>query len=255
MGRSQTDVVATALVAVLACVAAAVGAPAPAMAVLGIALFAAPGYLLGQLLLDSRTTGLERVVVSAVLALAVPVIGGLYLYAARVPLHRPGWLGLFAGVIFACDVALLLRRRVPPPGQPAPATTRPAWRVPRWHAAAFAAAVVIAGCGVGLARIGVARQPQPGFTQLWLSQQRQNAHVLSLGVSNDQGSTTSYRLVLLRDGRPITTRNITLADGQTWQQSVPFSGKGTLAADLYRLPDLAHPYRHVFTGRAEAAGP
>jgi hypothetical protein len=152
-------------------------------------------------------------------------------------------------------VALLVRRRVPPPGQPAPVTTRPPWRVPRWHAAAFAAAVVIAGCGVGLARIGVDRQPQPGFTQLWLSQQRQNAHLLSLGVSNDQGSTTSYRLVLLRNGRPITTRNITLVDGQTWQQSVPFSGKDTLAANLYRLPDLAHPYRHVFTGRAKAAGP
>jgi hypothetical protein len=255
MGRSQTDVVTTALVAVLACVAAAAGAPAPAMAVLGIVLFAAPGYLLGQLLLDPQTTGLERVAVSAGLALAVPVLGGLYLYAAGVPLHRPGWLGLLAGVVFACDVALLLRRRVLAPGRPEPATTRPAWRVPRWHAAAFAAAVVIAGVGVGLARIGVASQPQPGFTQLWLSQQRQNAHTLSLGVGNDQGSTTSYRLVLLRNGRPVTTRNITLADGQTWQQSVVFSGQGTLTADLYRLPDLAHPYRHVSTGRTGAAGP
>jgi hypothetical protein len=120
--------------------------------------------------------------------------------------------------------------------------------------AAFAAAVVIAACGVELARIGVARQPQPGFTQLWLSPQH-NVHALSLGVSNDQGSTTSYRLELLRNGHVITTRNLTLADGQTWQQSVPFTGEGTLTADLYRLPDLARPYRHVTTGStAKAAG-
>ena len=94
MGRSQADVAATALVAVLACGAAASGAPPAAMIVLGIMLLAAPGYLLGQLLVGSRIAGLERVVVMTGLALAVPVLGGLLLYAARVPLHRPGWLGL-----------------------------------------------------------------------------------------------------------------------------------------------------------------
>ncbi|HEX8008676.1 MAG TPA: DUF1616 domain-containing protein [Trebonia sp.] len=239
--------------AVLACGAAAAGAPVAAMTVLGLALFAAPGYLLGQLLLDSRTTGLERVAFSAGLALAVPVLGGLVLYTAGVPLHRPGWLGLLAGVTLACDVALLLRRRVPASGRAAPLTWRPSWRVPPWHVAAFAAAVVIAASGVGLARIGVTRQPQPGFTQLWLSPRHQNGHMLSLGVKNDQGITTRYRLVVLRNGHVITARNINLADGQTWQQSVPFTGNGTLTADLYRLADLVHPYRHVSTGRTKAA--
>ncbi|HEX3305659.1 MAG TPA: hypothetical protein VHS32_05385, partial [Streptosporangiaceae bacterium] len=106
MGRSQADVAATALVAALACAAAAVGAPPAAMIVLGILLIAAPGYLLGRLLVGSRTTGLELVVVMAGLALAVPVLGGLLLYAAGVPLHRPGWLGLLAGVTLAADTAL-----------------------------------------------------------------------------------------------------------------------------------------------------
>jgi hypothetical protein len=261
MGRSQADVAATALVAALACGAAAAGAPAAALIVPGVALFASPGYLLGQLLLDSRTPGLERVVVSAGLALAVPILGGLVLYAAGVPLRRPAWIGLLAGVTLACDVAFFLLRRVQASGRTtAPVINRsawhaPRWHVPRWHAAAFAAAGVIAACAVALAGIGVARQPQPPFTQLWLSPQHQNAQALSLGVSNDQGSTTSYRLVLLRDGRVITVRNITLADGQTWRQPVTFTGKGTLTADLYRLPDLAHLYRHVSTGPAKAAGP
>src|ERR1035437_8545370 len=97
MGRSQADVGASALVAALACGAAASGAPTAAMTVLGIMLFTAPGYLLGQLLVGSQTTGLERVVVMAGLALAVPILGGLLLYAAGGPLHRPGRAGLLAG--------------------------------------------------------------------------------------------------------------------------------------------------------------
>lgn len=255
MRRSQADLGATALVAALACAAAATGAtPAAVIIVLGIALFASPGYLLGQLFLDFRATGLERAVVSAGLALAVPILGGLVLYAAGVPLHRPGWLSLLAGVTLACDVALFLRRRAPR-GTTAPSLPGKGWRVPRWHAAAFAAAGVIAACAVGLALVGVARQPQPGFTQLWLSPTQQNMHALSLGVRNDQGSTTSYRIELLRNGRAITVWNITLGDGQTWQQSVPFTGNGILTADLYRLPDLAHPYRYVATGPAKAAQP
>src|SRR5579859_5012923 len=219
MGRSQADVAATALVAVLACVAAAVGVPAAAMIVLGIALFAAPGYLLGQLLVGSRTAGLERVAVMTALALAVPVLGGLLLNVARIPLHRPGWLGLLAGMTLAADTALFARRRAAEAGRPSrpamavpPATrvrTRPAGpaaprrpgprvRTSRWHLAVFAAAVLVALAAVALAVSGAARQPQAGFTQLWLAPQRQAAHTLSLGVTNDQGSTTSYRLVLQR---------------------------------------------------------
>jgi hypothetical protein len=258
MGRSQLDVAGTALVAVLACVAAATGAPAAATTVLGVALFAAPGYLLGQLLVGSLVSGMERVIVMAGLALAVPVLGGLLLYAAGVPLHRPGWLGLLAGVTLASDAALFLRRRAAlpagaraalPAGARAalPAGARAA-RVPGRHVAAFAAAVLIAACGVGLARIGVAAQPRDGFTQLWLAPRPGGGHTLSLGVGNDQGSTTSYRLVLLRDGHPVGTWNLTLADGRTWQRLVPFTGRHTLAAALYRLPDVKHPYRYVSTG-------
>lgn len=259
MARSHADVTVTALVAVAACAAAAGGVPAPVMTVLGIALFAAPGYLLGQLLLGSRTGGLERVAVMGALALAVPVLGGLLLYEARVPLHRPGWLGLLAGVTLAADAALFLRRRrtgtdQAPPGPTAPVSGRPGRRAPRWHAAVFAAAALIAACGVGLASAGVARQPQPGFTELWLSPQRGDAHVLNLGVRNDQGRTTSYRLVLLRDGRTVASWNLTLTDGRTWQRQVPVTDREILAAGLFRRPDVTHPYRFVSTGRPGTAG-
>jgi uncharacterized membrane protein len=277
MGRSQVDVATTALMAVLACGAAASGAPAAAMIVLGIMLIAAPGYLLGQLLVGSRTAGLERVIVMTGLALAVPVLGGLLLYAAGVPLHRPGWLGLLAGVTLAADTALFARRRAAAAGradqpathvqtvpsgaapgdlQTAPGEPRPAGRASRWHVAVFAAAVLVAAAAVGLAVTGAVRQPQPGFTQLWLSPQQQSAHTLSLGVTNNQGRATSYRLVLRRDGRVISTWNLTLGEGRSWQRTVPFTGKQVLAAGLYLLPDLTHPYRYVSVGPSSGtAGP
>jgi hypothetical protein len=250
MDRSQADVAATAVVAAAACAATAAGAPTAVLAVFGIAVFAAPGYLLSQILLGSRTAGLERVVVAAGLALAVPILGGPVLYLAGVPLHRGAWLGLLAGVTLASDVVLFARRRA---GRAPLFTWRPHWRLPRGHTAAFAAAILVAAGAVAVARIGAAIQPQPGFTQLWLSPQASKQHAESLGVTNNQGTRTSYRLVLLRGGHVSATWNLTLADGQTWQRTVPFTGTDTLTANLYRLPDLAHPYRYVATGPVKAA--
>jgi len=285
MARSQADVTATALVAVLACGAAAAGVPAAVMTVLGVALFAAPGYLLGQVLVGARVAGLERVVVMTGLALAVPVLGGLLLNVTGVPLHRPGWLGLLAGVTLAADTALFARRRAAGAGradrtpttvlpaprvQPGPASdlgapglpasdlaapggSRPTRRWPRWNLAVFAAAVLIASAAVGLAVTGAARQPQPGFTQLWLSPQQPGAHALSLGVTNDQGRATRYRLVLQRGGRVIGTWDITLAPNRSWHRQVPFTSQQTVAAGLYRLPDLTRPYRYVSVGPSSGA--
>jgi hypothetical protein len=252
MGRSQADVVATAVVAVLACGAAAIGAPAAVQAPLGILLFAACGYLLSELLLGGRIAGLERVAVATGLALAVPILGGPLLYAAGVLLHQAAWLGLLAGVALASDLVLFARRRA---GRAELFSWRPEWRrPPRRQTAIFAAAIVVAACGVGLARVGVSIQPQTGFTQLWLSPQAQNARAASLGVTNNQGSVTSYRLVLLSNGHVSATWNLTLDSGRTWQRAVPLTGNSTLTVNLYRLPDLTHPYRYVATGPVRAAG-
>lgn len=251
MDHRQADVAVTAVVAAVACGAAAVDAPTAVMAVLGIALFAAPGYLLGQLLIGSRSDGLECVVVATGLAFAVPILGGLLLYAAGVPLQRSSWLGLLAGVTLAADAVLYLRRRL---HRAAFFSWPPGWRVRGRHAGVFAAAVMVAACGVALARVSVKIQPQPGFTQLWLSPHGNDAHTASLGVSNDQGSPERYRLVLTRNGLASATWNLALADGQTWQQTVPFTGTYTLAANLYRLPDLTHPYRYVTTNGSQGAG-
>jgi hypothetical protein len=119
----------------------------------------------------------------------------------------------------------------------------------------FGAAMVIAACGVVVARVGAAIQPGPHFTQLWLSSQGVGAGAIKIGVTNDQGSTVDYRLVVLRSGDASTTRNLTIANGATWQVTVPFNEKsGNLTANLYRLPNLSTPYRQVDTNGDKASG-
>jgi hypothetical protein len=251
MGRSQADIWVTALVAALAAVVGVAGGPVVATAVLGLALFMAPGYLLAQILLGPAVAGLERFLVSAVLALAVPALGGLALYAAGVPLERHGWLGLLAGVTLAADAVLFLSRRL---GRSAPFTWQPSWRLTWRQTVVYGAAVLVAAGGVTLARVGVSLQKQTGFTQLWLSPPRTAAHTLNLGVTNDQGSATSYRVVLRRNGKVSQTWNLVLDDKQTWQTSVPFTGQANLVADLYRTPNLTTPYRYVSTNGSKALG-
>jgi hypothetical protein len=243
MNRSQADLGITAAVAAFACAAAAVGAPVAVMTVLGIVLFAAPGYLLGQLLLGSHSSVLERVAVATGLAFCVPILGGLLLYAAGLPLHRAAWFGLLAGVTLVCDVVLFLRRRG---GRRASfGRQREGWRLPPRHAAAFGAAAVIAICAVGLARVGVAMQHYPGYTQLWLVRSNENTPTLNLGVGNYEGRTTRYRLVLARNGHLAATWNLTLANGQAWHRSPQYRGRYTISVNLFRLPDVSKPFRHV----------
>ena len=198
MRGSQADIAVTAAVAALACGAAAAGAPSAVTMVLGVALFAMPGYLLAQLLLGpghgwpgTRTGGRRACVHRAHRRRSGAV-------------HRGSAL---APCLLACrarwgDPGLRCGPALAPPDWPGPTlslATREG-RLPPWHVAAFGAAVVIAACGVGLARVGAAIQPQPRFTQLWLSTRGVSAGTIKIGVTNDEGHTTGYRLVLMRNG-------------------------------------------------------
>jgi uncharacterized membrane protein len=247
MSRNHADLGIAATVAVLACAAALAGAPVAVTIVLGILLFAAPGYLLSQLLFGSEIAGLERLVVVVLLAFSVPILGGLALVAAGVPLHRPAWLGLLAGVTLACDLAVLVRRLWQSRrGAPAAvAVDRKAWRVPAWHAVGFVVAVLIAGGAVGLASVGAAKQPYPGFTQLWLVPRSPSATSAKLGVTNHEGRTVRYRLVLFSDSHPAASWTLDLSNGRSWQRTTPFTGFDTLTAKLYRLPNDSSTYRYV----------
>jgi uncharacterized membrane protein len=251
VNRGHADLGIAAAMAVLACAAAVLHAPAAVMAMLGAALFAAPGYLLSRLLPGPDRGGLERLAVAAGLALSVPVTGGLLLYAAGRRLDRTSWLLLLTAVTLAADLMVYLRRRH---GR----TVRPGreergWRIPPRHAAAFAAAVVTACCAVGLARQGAAAQHYPGYTQLWADRIPGNAATVRLGVGNHEGRTTRFLLVYVDNGRRAASWRLVLADGQSWQRSQRAAAGHAVRAELFRLPDASRPYRYVALAAAPSS--
>lgn len=247
MRHKQTAIAVSAALAALAFAAAVAGAPVSLLAVLGLASIAAPGYVWAEVLLGSRVAGLERVAVAAGLSLAVPVPGGVALFAAGAQLHRTAWASLFAAVTLAGDITLLIRGRHDrhDPSQLAERWKSPLRRVPLRHAVGFGAAAVIAAGAVGLAHAGATRQHYPGFIQLWLAPPNYTTSTVDLGVTNQQGVATSYRLVFASTAHRHSTWTFTLADGQSWRRKVSFDGLTGAAADLYRTSDPRHPYRHV----------
>jgi hypothetical protein len=245
--RSYSDIAVAEAIAILGCVADFIHLPKPVMTMLGLALFAAPGYFWSEVFLSPRTLGLERVAVAAGLVLIVPVLGGVGLYAAGVPLNRTAWVGLLAMVtLVGAGVTLIIRRRRRSDMPPRRPVRRRRWSA--GHAVAFGAAALIAAGAVGLAVFSAGTQKYAGYTQLWLSPLPARASTASLGVDNEQGAPVQYRLVMRRRGRVTATWNLTLASGQTWQRTIPYTTGYAIAANLYRLPDLKSPYRQVDNG-------
>jgi hypothetical protein len=275
-------IAATAAVAICSLVTAVVGAPTPVMATFAFALLASLGYVWIEVILRGRAPTLELVSVAVGLVLAVPVIGGVLLQAAGIPLHRLAWSVLFVGLTLAGDVILAVRHRSQPrddkfdyeyplpiqredrppdpgppwelvqdsPPQSVPDTSTPPGQVksrPRispWQAGACGLALVITVGAIWLARAGAESQPYPGFTELWLTAHSVSSSTDNLGISNQEGRTESYRLVL-KQGHVSAKWDITLTPGQTWQRSVRVTAE--TKADLYLLPNLNKLYRYVDT--------
>jgi len=243
MNRKNLDLVIAGAIALLGAVAAAVHAPAALTIVLGAGLLVVPGYLWTEVLLKRRAPVLERVLVGAGLAFMLPIFGGLGLYAVGISLHRAAWIGLLAGeAIVGIAVLAILRRKSAP--EPTEARAKLRIKLPVRHSLIYSASAVLAVATIVIAVVSADNQSQPGYTQLWMAPAKNEA-VASLGVENQQGGTAVYRLQLLKKGRVSVTWNLTLTNGQTWQRDIPYTSKYSVAANLYRLPNLSDPYRTV----------
>jgi hypothetical protein len=243
MRRSYLAIVATAAAAISSLVVAVTGAPTPVTTVSALALLISLGYVWAKILLGRNVAGLERVAVAVGLTISAAVLGGLLLQVIGVPLHRRSWTVLFAGMTVMGDVILTVQYLARP--RIAAAVQSAKWRLPAWQEVIYGIAVVVAIGAVALADIGASVQHYPGFTELWLSPRGGGATDASLGVSNHQGRTEEYRLILIRNGRISATWHLTLAGGQEWQRTIPIASGHDTIADLYLLPDLTHPYRYV----------
>ena len=246
MYRRNGDIVAAVVIALLGFAAVALRMPGPAVLILGACLFVAPGYVWSEVLLSHSVATLERVLVSVALAFMVPVLGGLALHAAGVSLFRDEWVGLLAAATIVGTAVLAVQRRSP---RPLATSKRSQRRLPPVrHVLTFGLAVVIGIGAITLAIAGAEAQKYTAYTQLWLTPHTNGPLQATLGVTNEQGVTMDYRLVLRRKGRVSETWNLALASGGTWQHAVTYTTKYLITADLYRLPDLRHPFRKVDNG-------
>jgi len=197
----------------------------------------------GHLLLRALDTTPERDLVDHVMfaigtSLALAVLVGLALNWSPWGLALPSQALALGGIALVSGV-VAWRRDPAPLALP---TLPPWWRV------ALSLALVAALCGgaLAVARAGAAAQPQPGFTQAWLAPVAQAHHMVQLGLTNHEGSSHRYRLVLSDRHHTTTTwSNLPLADKETWQVIFSVAPGAELTVEVYLDNQTALPYRHV----------
>lgn len=251
MRHSNRAIAATVALTILSSSSLVLQLPPLVSTIIAISLIASLGHVWGSVLLVGHDVArLARIAVVVGLALAAPVLGGLALQAAGVPLHRTAWTGLFVGLTLVGDVVLVLQNMSGERLYEDEATSTDVphkRRFPRWQVLTYALAIIVAVAAVGLADVGATVQRQQGFTELWLTSRGVYTTSANLGISNHQGGVEAYRLVLLRGKRTTEVWNLTLSNSQTWQRTVTIKTGEVTTANLYLVPDLEHPYRHVQT--------
>lgn len=263
MRDRNTDLVVAVVIAAVAAVAAFLSVGGVVLLVLGLAMLAATGYVVGEAVLGPYATSLEGLAMTALLVLGLPAIGGVVFHAEGVPLHRPAWATLFVVVTaIAAVVAGSRRDAVPKPGPDADegrarfveeagdAVPRPPAHADRRRGSSppvmLGAAGVVAATAIWLAVSGANAQQYPGYTELSLVSHADQAVV---GVRNFEGQQKRYLVVVRRNDSAPLRFQLDLPAGATWTRTIPRPNGARLNADLFLGPESEKPYRRVFVAR------
>lgn len=172
----------------------------------------------------------DRIMWGAGLVLAGTVFTGLLLNLVT-GLTRLSWTVAFAVAVAAAACAgLVMARRGPGGRKPALVLLR-GLRPSRVTGGFLLLAAVLAGGAVWLAHASAGWQHSPGFAQLWLTPS--TGVTSSLGVRDNFPGQQTFRLVLRGDGgKVLGTWDLSLAQGEAWQQTVARPAGTTLTATL-----------------------
>ena len=255
MRTRSLDLLAAAALALAAAAAVLWGAPVAVSSVLGIPLvLLAPGYVWTDVLFGSRLSAEMHAALSVALSLTVTAVGGVLLYLGGVRLDRSSWLDLLAGTTLAgAAVAATVRaraREAPPAGS---RVQHRAQRISLIQAVRLSLAALIGAAALGFAVHSASAQVQPPFTQLSLSQKGAPG-TAQIVLGNHEHSTQHYRVVVGTDGVTSSVWTVTVADGASWQRSVPARPGQRLVVNVYRSAIGGRPYRFVtisIPGRAK----
>jgi hypothetical protein len=283
MYRKNLDIAVAAIVAILGGLAAAAKLPGAVTIPLGVGLFFAPGYLWSEAILAQRLTGFERTMTSAGMAFIFPILGGFLFYGLHIPLLKSAWIGLLVVLTLLGVVAVAVQRLREAPVDPRELqlrqqqrrnqSPRPSGGLSVLNACVYVLAAVIGLGTVAFSVKNAEAQKFPGYTILSMTPivpgaqsyvgnanssgnpaaDESKATQATLLVTNDQGAPEQYK-VTLTENKKITTYNVTLNNGQTWQTTIPYAQTFKtqaykIVADLYMLPDVKTVYRTVDNGQ------
>jgi glycosyltransferase involved in cell wall biosynthesis len=211
---------------------AGAGTPARIILVLPLALFL-PGYALTNAIFGRRSAAeVERLALALGLSLVTAALASLALDFLPSGLTLYSWAASLALVTTAATLAdAALHPTVANQTRPAP----PRGPLPLPRRRPEIIVMVVAACLVAAA-VALARTPLPspsahGYTALWLTRDPHSS-ALVVGVRSEEHRRTRYVLRVMRPGAT-TTRKLTLAPGQSWQEKL--HGAGRAAASLYRV--------------------
>ena len=224
-------------------------------------VFFVPGYMLTEIL--THTRGLDafyRLTLSLGLSITLDILGGFLLNIFPFGLRTQSWLALLSclTLLFASTV-FYLRKRVYTNGDATPLpqaqSMLPGNRVALMRdGLLFALAGVLVIVSLLYATRGVAEQPRPGFTQLWMLPASHSAQRcgLDIGIRSFEKGIVTYSAVMTSNGtRMMSWSALVLSPDQTWEQSVIVTPKTPknlfVQVKLYRNDKPAVVYREVHT--------
>lgn len=221
----------------LAAIAAGVSAPLPIRVPLGLlAVLVAPGYTAIAALFPGRND------LHTATRLGLSVSTSIMLAAALAPLlsHSPWALRATPSAVTVATVVVLAAavaawRRGRLPTDDAPDVSAPAARWSSWAPSTTFAALALA-LGVAIAGAGLyqtLRAPEPRFTEFYLlgregwsesymePDQAAGAARMTIGITNREGETATYRVVIAADDRVHRRLGpVSLVDGERWEQAL-----------------------------------
>lgn len=212
-------------------------------------VFVLPGYTLTEALFQKRSLDVpHRLLFSLGLSLAIDILSGLILNMLPAGLQAISW-AVFLGLLIVAFSLLVayLRRGVLMNG-----AQLPRFRITIYACILFGLATIVATLSVLYAAIGAARQPYPGFTQLWMlpAGQAGKSCAVRFGVRSFEATPVTYRITMTMGGARATTwPSIVLAPQAEWGRLVPIPPGTTdsvsVEAQLYRVDKPQAVYRKV----------
>lgn len=219
-------------------------------------VFVAPGYIISIALFPESTWSfMERTILTMGISLAVSVVGGIILYAMKIPLLPESWALFYGAIIFFIGSIAIIRRLIK--HYPARRKTD---KAPESHAhlmpnprqlGLFALAALIFLSAMILAQTMAKYYPDTEIVQLWiLPAENSSTPSIRLGAMVNESAPREYSIWLQRGGYTVQTwAHVTLQPGERWETVVQvnpnMSGTGPLEAFMYRYDQPSIPYRHV----------